>query len=87
MNKEILDQKEEKTFSKNSLLTISKKAGIKCISQCGIEKLRELLTQKIKTLSERLCNFYSVKNGRTINKKIILDFLESEGINMICTRE
>lgn len=82
MNKE---NNLEKTFSKNSLITVSKKAGIKCISQCGIEKIRNILMNKIKTLSERLCDFYSIKNGKTINKKVIIDFLESEGIHMICS--
>lgn len=72
-----------KDFSKNSIITISKKAGIKCISQCGIEKIREVLNEKIKTLSERLCNFYSIKNTKTITKKIITEFLESEGIHII----
>lgn len=77
------ESKEIKDFSKNSLITISKKAGIKCISQCGIEKIREILNDKIKFLSERLCNFYSLKNTKTITKKIIIDFLESEGIHIV----
>ncbi len=77
------DSNTQKDFSKNSIITISKKAGIKCISQCGIEKIRELLNEKIKYLSERLCEFHSIKNTRTINKKIIIDFLESEGIYLL----
>ena len=80
---ENIKDKEFKDFSKNSLLTISKKSGIKCISQCGIEKMREILNEKIKVLSERMCNFYSLKNTKTITKKIIIDFLQSEGINII----
>jgi hypothetical protein len=74
---------KEKDFSKNSIITLSKKAGIKCISHCGIEKIRELLNQKIKDLSERLCNFYSLKNVKTIHKKVIIDFLKSENIHII----
>ena len=77
------ESKEIKDFSKNSIITISKKAGIKCISHCGIEKIREILNDKIKMLSERLCNFYSLKNTKTITKKIIIEFLESEGIHII----
>lgn len=77
------ESKEIKDFSKNSIITISKKAGIKCISHCGIEKIREILNEKIKILSERLCNFYSLKNTKTITKKIIIEFLESEGIHII----
>ena len=84
MNKEnIVYDSRNKDFSKHAIITISKKAGIKCISQCGIEKIRELLNEKIKHLSERLCDFYSLKYSRTITRKIITDFLESEGINMI----
>lgn len=74
---------KEKDFSKNSIITLSKKAGIKCISQCGIEKIREILNNKIKDLSERLCNFYSLKNVKTIHKKVIIDFLKSENIHII----
>lgn len=77
------ESKEIKDFSKNSIITISKKAGIKCISQCGVEKIREILNDKIKILSERLCNFYSLKNTKTITKKIIIEFLESEGIHIV----
>ena len=83
MNKENKENKEIKDFSKNSIITIAKKAGIKSISQCGIEKIRDILNEKIKYLSERLCDFYSLKYSRTITRKIITDFLESEGINMI----
>ena len=79
MNKE----KSDKDFSKNSLINISKKSGIKCISQYGIEKIRELLNEKIKYLAERLCNFHSIKNTKTINKKIIINFLESENIYLV----
>jgi histone H3/H4 len=86
MNKE-KNLHEEKNFSKNSILTISKKAGIKSISQCGIDKTKEILLNKIKHLSEHLCYFLKNKGGKTINKKVILDFLESEGIIMIANKE
>jgi len=79
MNKE----KNNKDFSKNSLLNISKKSGIKCISHYAVEKIREILNEKIKYLAERLCHFHSLKNTKTINKKIITDFLESEGIYLV----
>lgn len=79
MNKE----KNDRDFSKNSLINISKKAGIKCISHNGIEKTRELLNEKIKYLAERLCHFHSLKNSKTINKKTITEFLESEGIYLV----
>jgi histone H3/H4 len=84
-NNENKENKEnsDKDFSKHSLLTITKKAGIKSVSQCSIEKINELLNEKIKYLSERLCIFYKMKQGKTINKKILKEYLDSEGINII----
>lgn len=67
-------------FSKNSIISISRKAGIKCISQCGIEKVKYLLHDKIKTMSNHLASFYT-GYGKTITKQIIIDFLDSEGIH------
>ena len=67
-------------FSKNSIISISRKAGIKCISQCGIEKVKSLLHDKIKTMSNHLASFYT-GYGKTITKQIIIDFLDSEGIH------
>jgi len=67
-------------FSKNSIISISRKAGIKCISQCGIEKVKALLHDKIKTMSNHLASFYT-GYGKTITKQIIIDFLDSEGIH------
>jgi histone H3/H4 len=82
-NKEDRDDKEDKDFSKHSLLTITKKAGIKSVSKCSLDKINELLNEKIKYLSERLCIFYKMKQGKTINKKILKEYLDSEGINII----
>jgi hypothetical protein len=84
MNKE---KQEDKNFSKNSVLTIAKKTGIKSISQCGIDKTKEILINKIKYLSEHLCYFLKNKSGKTINRKVILDFLELEGIRIISQKE
>jgi hypothetical protein len=67
-------------FSKNSIISISRKAGIKCISQCGIEKVKALLNDKIKTMNNHLASFYT-GYGKTITKQIIIDFLDSEGIH------
>ena len=67
-------------FSKNSIISISRKAGIKCISQCGIEKVKALLHDKIKTMNNHLASFYT-GYGKTITKQIIIDFLDSEGIH------
>lgn len=67
-------------FSKNSIITIARKSGIKCISQCGIEKAKSLLGDKLKSLSEKLALYYDVCNGKTITKKVVAEFLESEGI-------
>ena len=86
MNKE-KNLQEDKNFSKNSILTIAKKAGIKSLSQCGSEKINEVLSDKIKYLSERFCYFFKNKNGKTVNKKFILEFLESEGIYMIAQKD
>lgn len=81
------DKEEDKNFSKNSILTIAKKAGIKSITQCGIEKSKDVLLEKIKNLSERFSHFLKNKNGKTVNKKVILDFLQSEGIHIIDHRD
>ncbi len=73
----------DKKFSKHSLITITKKAGIKSVSQSGLDTMNDLLNEKIKEMSERLCNFYKMKQGKTVTKKILIDYLESEGIHMI----
>ena len=78
---------EDKNFSKNSVLTIAKKAGIKSMTQCGIDKTKEVILNKIKYLSEHLCYFLKNKSGKTINKKVILEFLELEGILMIAQKD
>jgi len=67
-------------FSKNSIISISRKAGIKCISQCGIEKVKTLLHEKIKVMNNHLASFYT-GYGKTITKQVIIDFLDSEGIH------
>lgn len=69
-------------FSKNSIITISRKSGVKCISQCGIEKIKLLLTDKLRSLSEKLALYHEVCNGKTITKKIVIEFLQSEGIHI-----
>jgi histone H3/H4 len=70
-------------ISKHSAITIARKAGIKSISENGIEKVREVVDEKIKTISERLSTFYSCKRGKTITKKDVINFLETEGIRMV----
>ena len=67
-------------FSKNSIITISRKAGVKCISQCGIEKVKTLLTEKLQLLSEKLALYHEVCNGKTISKKNVIEFLQSEDV-------
>lgn len=79
MNESKNNQTNEE-FSKNSIITMARKSGIKCISQCGIEKVKMLLSDKVKSLSEKLAVYYDVCNGKTITKKVIAEFLESEGI-------
>lgn len=76
------DENTETHFSKNSIINISRKAGVKCISQCGIDKTRTILHNKIKEMSEKLVFFYTSRNGKTITKKMVLDFLESEQIHI-----
>jgi hypothetical protein len=81
-----VDENDEKrptsptTFSKNSIISISRKAGIKCISQCGIEKVKTLLHEKIKVMNNRLASFFT-GYSKTITKQIIIDFLDSEQIH------
>jgi len=76
------EDNNETQFSKNSIINISRKAGVKCISQCGIDKTRTILHNKIKEMSEKLVFFYTSRNGKTITKKMVLDFLESEQIHI-----
>ncbi len=82
-----IDKKEEDTkenlysFSKNSIINASRKAGVKCISQDGVDKVNQVLNDKIKEMTDKLSIFCNSKNGRTITKKLILQFLESEGVH------
>ena len=71
-----------KEFSKNSIINLARKAGVKCISQCGIEKVRIILNDKLKCMTEKLESFYRSNTGKTITKKMVTDFLHSEGIHM-----
>ena len=73
----------EKGFSKNSIINLARKAGIKAISQQGVDKIKKILNQKIKDTAEKLSIFFMSKNGRTITSKIITQFLESENIYMV----
>jgi len=69
--------------TKHSAIKIARKAGIKSISENGIEKVKEVVENKIKNLAERLSAFYSCKRGKTITKQDVIEFLESEGIRHI----
>lgn len=86
-------KKSDKILSKNAILTLSKKSGIKCISSCGIEKIREIVNKKVKEICENLCYFYNSQNSKsnkytkTVTSKIISDFLEIEGINITVLKE
>ena len=77
------DEKEKEIFSKNSIINLARKAGIKAISQQGVDKIKKILNQKIKDTAEKLSIFFMSKNGRTITSKIITQFLESENIYMV----
>ena len=69
--------------SKHSAITMARKAEIKSISDNGVEKIKEVVENKIKIISDRLSTFYSCKRGKTITKQDVIDFLESEGIRKI----
>ena len=69
--------------SKHSAITIARKAGIKSISENGVEKVKEVVENKIKNMSDRLCAFYSCKRGKTITKQDVIEFLYSEGIRIV----
>ncbi len=75
----------EKGFSKNSIINLARKAGVKCISQCGIEKVRTILDDKLKRMTSQLASFYRSNTGKTITKKMVIEFLESEKIYMTMT--
>jgi len=77
------DTKEKEIFSKNSIINLARKAGIKAISQQGVDKIKKILNQKIKDTADKLSIFFMSKNGRTITGKIITQFLESENIYMV----
>jgi histone H3/H4 len=68
----------ERDFSKNSIIKLSRKAGIKCISDCGIQKIKEILHKKISGLADDIATFYASKNCKTIEKNTILKVLESK---------
>ena len=74
-------------------MMLSKKSGIKCLSSCGIEKIKEIVNNKIKVLSENLSYFYNCQNSKslkymkTLTSKMISDFLEIEGINITNYKE
>lgn len=74
-------------FSKNSITLAAHRSGIRCISSSGIEKIRHLLDAKVLELSEKLAMFYTGKNGKTITKQLVLDFLQSEGISFASSSE
>jgi histone H3/H4 len=75
-------QEKEANFSKNSIVSICRKSGIKSISQDGIDKIRELLNNRVKHFAERLAVFCTTRNGKTLCKKTVSLFLESENINI-----
>ncbi len=72
----------EKVLSKNSISNLSKKAGVKSISNCAIEKIKELVNEKILEISQKLSDYYVLKNKKTMSSKIVCDFLELENINI-----
>jgi histone H3/H4 len=76
-------EQSEKDFSKNAIIKISRKAGIKCISECGIKTIRNILNKKIKTFAEGLSDFFSSKNGKTIDKKAVLLYLRTQNIKYV----
>lgn len=77
------ENEEKEIFSKNSIINLARKAGIKAISQKGVDKIKKILNQKIKDISDKLSIFFMTKNGRTLTSKIIIQFLESEDIYMV----
>jgi len=87
------NKENEKTLSKNAILILSKKAGIKCLSSCGIEKVREMVDKKLKDISENLSHFYTSQNSKsskytkTVTSKIVSDFLEIDGVNITSDKE
>lgn len=79
-----LDTVNDKDFSKNSIIKLSRKAGIKCISECAIQKIKNLLNKKIDDLAGDISSFYASKNSKTIDKEVILKVFDSKKINY-CT--
>ncbi len=76
------DEQKQENFSKNSIIVLARRAGIKSISQCGIDMINFLMNEKINQLCEKIYTFHRSNNNKTITKKIINDFFESEGIHI-----
>jgi histone H3/H4 len=70
----------DKEFSKNSVIKIARKAGIKCLSDCAINKIKLNTEKRVKEISEKLAIFFASKNSKTMDKEDVSIFLESEGI-------
>ena len=73
---------ENKEFSKNSVIKLARKSGIKCISDCAINKIKNITEKQIKELTDKLSFFFSskFKTSKTMDKETVKFFLESEGI-------
>lgn len=67
-------------FSRNSLINVARKAGVTSMSKEAVEKLREILDEKVDECASKLALFYNSKNSKTVTRKMVNQFLESENI-------
>jgi hypothetical protein len=67
-----------KTFSRNAVVNAARRSGVKCISKEAIDKMRDLLHLKVDELATRMTTFYCGKNKKTVTRKTVINFLESD---------
>lgn len=73
-----------RSVSRHSLLTIARKAGITNMSGSAVEKLREILEEKLEEYTTKLAIY---KQGRTVTRKMVNQFLESEKVLVLADQE
>lgn len=74
-------------ISRHAVINAARKAGVKSISKEAVNLTRDLLESKLEEFSNKLCTFYSSKVGRTVTRKMVLQFLESENILVTCGKD
>lgn len=70
--------------SRNSIIKLSRKANVPCISEPAIAKVRLILDEKIERLANVLTILYGVKtNSKTFQKSLVSAALRHEQVHML----